>query len=276
MKVLAGPPGPAGNWSGGERMRDRQSGHILWLENIRKVFGGVVAVDDLTLGVTKGSVTSVIGPNGAGKTTVFNLITGFLPPSAGQISYSGRVINKFKPHRIAALGVARTFQNVRLFPQMTVLENVMVGRHLRSKAGMLVSAALPPAWRPEEKRVQQEAMDHLEFVGLADHADAMAGNLPLGSQRMLEIARALAVEPRLILLDEPAAGLNSRETIAMGELIEKIRQQRITVVLVEHDMELVMEVSDRVIVINFGRLIGDGTPESVQENPDVIAAYLGE
>ncbi len=276
MKVLAGPPGPAGNWSGGERMRDRQSGHILWLENIRKVFGGVVAVDDLTLGVEKGSVTSVIGPNGAGKTTVFNLITGFLPPSAGQISYSGRVINKLKPHRIAALGVARTFQNVRLFPQMTVLENVMVGRHLRSKAGMLVSAALPPAWRPEEKRVQQEAMDHLEFVGLADHADAMAGNLPLGSQRMLEIARALAVEPRLILLDEPAAGLNSRETIAMGELIEKIRQQRITVVLVEHDMELVMEVSDRVIVINFGRLIGDGTPESVQENPDVIAAYLGE
>jgi len=276
LKVLAGPPGPAGNWSGGERMRDRQSGHILWLENIRKVFGGVVAVDDLTLGVEKGSVTSVIGPNGAGKTTVFNLITGFLPPSAGQISYSGRVINKFKPHRIAALGVARTFQNVRLFPQMTVLENVMVGRHLRSKAGMLVSAALPPAWRPEEKRVQQEAMDHLEFVGLADHADAMAGNLPLGSQRMLEIARALAVEPRLILLDEPAAGLNSRETIAMGELIEKIRQQRITVVLVEHDMELVMEVSDRVIVINFGRLIGDGTPESVQENPDVIAAYLGE
>ncbi|MFP4225290.1 MAG: ABC transporter ATP-binding protein [Desulfobacterales bacterium] len=257
-------------------MRDSQSKHILWLDNIRKVFGGVVAVDDLTLGVEKGSVTSVIGPNGAGKTTVFNLITGFLPPSAGQISYSGRVINKLKPHRIAALGVARTFQNVRLFPQMTVLENVMVGRHLRSKAGTLVSAALPPAWRPEEKRVRQEAMDHLEFVGLAEHADAMAGNLPLGSQRMLEIARALAVEPRLILLDEPAAGLNSRETIAMGELIEKIRQQRITVVLVEHDMELVMEVSDRVIVINFGRLIGDGTPESVQENPDVIAAYLGE
>jgi len=258
------------------RMQDKESGHILWLENIRKVFGGVVAVDDLTLGVEKGSVTSMIGPNGAGKTTVFNLITGFLAPSGGQISYSGRLINKVKPHHIAALGVARTFQNVRLFPQMTVLENVMVGRHLRSKAGMLFSACLPPGWRPEEKRVRQEAMAHLEFVGLADHADATAGNLPLGSQRMLEIARALAIEPFLILLDEPAAGLNSRETIAMGELIEKIRQQQITVVLVEHDMELVMDISDRVLVINFGRLIGDGTPEAIQENADVIAAYLGE
>ena len=257
-------------------MQDSKSGHILWLESIRKVFGGVVAVDDLTLGVEKGAVTSVIGPNGAGKTTVFNLITGFLAPSAGQISYSGRIINNLKPHHIAALGVARTFQNVRLFPQMTVLENVMVGRHLRSKAGMLFSACLPPAWRPEEKRVRQEAMAHLEFVGLADHADATAGNLPLGSQRMLEIARALAIEPYLILLDEPAAGLNSRETIAMGELIEKIRQKQITVVLVEHDMELVMDISDRVLVINFGRLSGDGTPEAVQEDADVIAAYLGE
>lgn len=276
MKVLAGQPAPAGRWSGGERMRDNQSGHILWLENIRKVFGGVVAVDNLSLGVERGSVTSVIGPNGAGKTTVFNLATGFMPPSAGRIIYSGRVINSLKPHHIAALGIARTFQNVRLFPQMTVLENVMVGRHLRSRAGMLFSACFPPAWRSEEKRIREESVEHLKFVGLADQADAMAGNLPLGSQRTLEIARALAIEPRLILLDEPAAGLNSRETIAMGELIEKIRQQQITVVLVEHDMELVMDVSDRVIVINFGRLIGDGTPESVQENPDVIAAYLGE
>ena len=250
--------------------------HILWLENIRKVFGGVVAVDDLTLSVEKNSVTSIIGPNGAGKTTLFNLITGFLAPSGGRIGYSGRVINKLKPHHIAALGVARTFQNVRLFPQMSVLENVMVGRHLRSKAGMLFSSCLPPSWRPEESRIRREAMEQLDFVGLADHADATAGNLPLGNQRMLEIARALAIDPHLILLDEPAAGLNSRETIAMGELIEKIRQQQITVVLVEHDMELVMDISDRVLVINFGRLIGDGTPEMVQEDPEVVAAYLGE
>jgi len=257
-------------------MLEKKAEHILWLENIRKVFGGVVAVDDLTIGVEKGSVTSVIGPNGAGKTTVFNLITGFLSPSSGRIVYSGRALNRLRPHRIASLGIARTFQNVRLFPQMTVLENVMVGRHLRSAAGIFFSSALPPAWRREEARIRQEAMDWLEFVGLAEHARAIAGNLPLGSQRMLEIARALAIEPHLILLDEPAAGLNSRETIAMGELIEKIRQQRMTVVLVEHDMELVMDISDRVLVINFGRLIGDGTPEAVQDDPDVIAAYLGE
>ena len=257
-------------------MLEKSTEHILWLENIRKVFGGVIAVDDLTFGVEKNSVTSIIGPNGAGKTTVFNMITGFLALSGGRITYSGQLINKLKPHHIAALGVARTFQNVRLFPQMSVLENVMVGRHLRSKAGMLFSSCLPPAWRREERRIRREAMAQLDFVGLADHADTTAGNLPLGNQRMLEIARALAIEPHLILLDEPAAGLNSRETIVMGELIEKIRQQQITVMLVEHDMELVMDISDRVLVINFGRLIGDGTPEAVQEAPAVVAAYLGE
>src|SRR6056297_1708763 len=257
-------------------MKEQAGEPILKLDSIRKVFGGVVAVDELSVGIERGSVTSVIGPNGAGKTTVFNMITGFLAPTAGSIAYGSRRLNRLKPHDVARLGVARTFQNVRLFPQMSVLENVMVGRHLRSAAGIFFSSALPPAWRREEARIRQEAMDWLEFVGLTGHARAMAGNLPLGSQRMLEIARALAIEPHLILLDEPAAGLNSRETIAMGELIEKIRQQRMTVVLVEHDMELVMDISDRVLVINFGRLIGDGTPEAVQDDPDVIAAYLGE
>jgi branched-chain amino acid transport system ATP-binding protein len=253
-----------------------ESEQILQLDGIRKVFGGVVAVDDLSLSVQSGSVTSVIGPNGAGKTTVFNMITGFLAPTAGAIGYAGRRLNRLKPHDVARLGVGRTFQNVRLFPQMSVLENAMVGRHLRSRAGMLFSACLPPGLRAEEKRVRRAALEWLDFVGLAGQADAAAASLPLGSQRMLEIARALALEPRLLLLDEPAAGLNSRETIAMGELIEKIRSQQITVVLVEHDMELVMDISDRVLVINFGRLIGDGTPEAVQEDPDVIAAYLGE
>jgi len=257
-------------------MAQQASEPILILDGIRKVFGGVVAVDELSLGIERGSVTSVIGPNGAGKTTVFNMITGFLAPTAGAIAYGSRRLNRLKPHDVARLGVARTFQNVRLFPQMSVLENVMVGRHLRSRAGMLFSACLPPAWRAEEKRVREDAMDWLSFVGLADHADEMAGSLPLGSQRMLEIARALALEPHLLLLDEPAAGLNSRETIAMGELIGKIRAEHITVVLVEHDMELVMEISDRVLVINFGKLIGDGTPEAIQQDADVIAAYLGE
>ncbi len=249
---------------------------ILALEKIRKTFGGVVAVDDLSLDISEGSVTSLIGPNGAGKTTVFNMITGFLSPTSGRAVYSGRSLNRLGPHSVASLGIARTFQNVQLFPQMSVLENVMVGRHLRSRAGMLFSMLLPPGMRCEEKRIRKEALEWLDFVGLAGHADSTAGNLPLGSQRILEVARALSLEPRLILLDEPAAGLNSRETIIMGELIRRIREQQITVVLVEHDMELVMEISDRVLVINFGRLIGDGTPEEIQENPDVIAAYLGE
>jgi len=262
--------------SNGDMMQAQAVVQILELDNIRKVFGGVVAVDNLSVRVDKGSVTSVIGPNGAGKTTLFNMITGFLAPTAGRIACSGKVLNRLRPHDIAAFGVARTFQNVRLFPQMSVLENVMVGRHLRSRAGMLVSAFLPPVLRTEERRVREDARQWLEFVGLAAHSKATAGSLPLGSQRMLEVARALALEPHLLLLDEPAAGLNSRETIAMGELIEKIRQQQITVVLVEHDMELVMDISDRVLVINFGRLIGDGTPEAVQEDADVIAAYLGE
>ncbi|MFO7840212.1 MAG: ABC transporter ATP-binding protein [Desulfosalsimonadaceae bacterium] len=259
-----------------EAAESRTAGKILELENLRKVFGGVVAVDGVSAGIESGSVTSLIGPNGAGKTTVFNMITGFLTPTAGTMVYAGRPIKRLKPHHVAFLGVARTFQNVRLFFRMSVLENVMVGRHLRSRTGMIASACLPPVLRREEKRIRREAGEWLDFVGLGEQGKAAAGSLPLGSQRMLEIARALALEPDLLLLDEPAAGLNSRETLAMGEMIEKIRRRGITVVLVEHDMELVMDISDRVLVINFGRIIGDGTPEEVQDNPDVISAYLGE
>jgi branched-chain amino acid transport system ATP-binding protein len=252
------------------------SNSVLDLEVLRKTFGGVVAVDNLSLKIQKGSITSLIGPNGAGKTTIFNLVTGYLPPTSGSILYNGRRVNKMKPHTIAQLGIGRTFQNIQIFPDMNVIENIMVGRHLRSRAGMLFSSLLPPVMRKEEQRIKEDAYRWLSFLGLDDFAQRPAKSLPLGNQRMLEIARALALEPALLLLDEPASGLNTRETIKMGDLIGKIKEMGVTVVLVEHDMELVMDISDHVAVINFGSLIAEGTPTEVQENEDVITAYLGE
>ncbi len=249
---------------------------ILELSKLKKTFGGVVALDELSFGVRRHTITSLIGPNGAGKTTVFNLVTGYLLPTSGTLIYKGRCLAGEKPHRMAAMGIGRTFQNVQIFADMTVLENVMVGRHLRSRAGIMLSAMLPSFMRAEERRITEDATGCLEFVGLGDDTEKTAGALPLGNQRMLEIARALATEPELILLDEPASGLNSRETIAMGELIGRIREKGITVMLVEHDMELVMEISDCVVVMNFGKLIAEGTPREVQENREVIYAYLGE
>ena len=249
---------------------------ILAFDHLRKTFGGVIALDGLDLSIAAQTVTSVIGPNGAGKTTLFNLVTGFLPATSGRIIFNGHTVNRKRPHAIASMGIARTFQNVQIFPKMTVLENVMVGRHLQSRSGLFFSSVFPPVMRPEEKRIREDASRWLTFVELDQYAHIPAGSLPLGSQRMLEIARALAIEPRLLLLDEPASGLNSRETIVIGELISKIKAMGITVVLVEHDMELVMDISDRVAVLNFGKLIAQGPPLAIQENPDVISAYLGE
>lgn len=249
---------------------------ILELQDLKKTFGGVVALDDLSFGVRRNTITSLIGPNGAGKTTVFNLITGYIRFDSGTLIYKGRSLKAEKPHRMAALGIGRTFQNVQIFADMSVLENVMVGRHLRSRAGMTISALLPSFMRPEEKQIKEDAAQWLKFVGMDNVAQSPAGALPLGNQRMLEITRALAMEPDLLLLDEPASGLNSRETIAMGELISRIRDKGITVMLVEHDMELVMEISDHVAVMNFGKLIAEGSPREVQEDREVISAYLGE
>jgi len=249
--------------------------NILALNGLRKNFGGVVAVADLSLTIAKGVISSLIGPNGAGKTTIFNLVTGFARPSGGDMIFSGRRINGMKPHAIAGIGISRTFQNVQIFPNMSVLENIMVGRHLRSRTGMVYACLVPPVLRREEKRIREDAEKQLHFLGLAQYADAPAGSLPLGSQRMLEIARALALEPGLLLLDEPASGLNARETIVMGDLIGKIKAMNITVWLVEHDMDLVMDISDHVAVINFGSLIAQGTPAEIQRNEMVIAAYLG-
>lgn len=249
---------------------------MLEVSGITQVFGGVTALDAVSFSMTKGDITGVIGPNGAGKTTLFNIITGIYHQTSGTVLLEGKDVTGLPPEKLARRAMVRTFQNIELFGGMTVLENVMVGMHTRSSSGLLACALKMPWSISEERRIRNDARKWLEFAGIVDLADHPAGSLPFGKGRLLEIARALAIEPRIILMDEPAAGLNSQETLALARLIKQIRDLGITVVLVEHDMELVMDICDRIVVLNLGRKLAEGTPREIQESPEVIAAYLGD
>jgi branched-chain amino acid transport system ATP-binding protein len=249
---------------------------MLDVSGITQIFGGVTALEDVSFFINKGEITGVIGPNGAGKTTLFNIISGIYSQTAGRVSLNNADVSGLPPEKLARLGMVRTFQNIELFGGMTVWENVMVGLHTRSKCGLLACSLRMPWSRSEEKRIRAGAEKWMEFTGITDLADQTAANLPFGKGRLLEIARALAVEPEIILMDEPAAGLNSQETLGLARLIQRIRDLGITVVLVEHDMELVMDICDRIVVLNLGRKLAEGTPREIQENHEVIAAYLGD
>jgi branched-chain amino acid transport system ATP-binding protein len=249
---------------------------ILSVRDVSKRFGGLAAVCGVSFDVPRGAIKALIGPNGAGKTTLFNLISGFLPSDGGAILFDGTPIGGLKPHEIASRGMVRTFQHIRLFPKMTVQENIMVGRHLHSGAGFLAGMLCLPRTRKEERRIREKSFEIMELLGIADRADTEATSLAYGQQRVVELGRALACEPGLLLLDEPAAGLNMRETNDLGDLIVRIRGTGITVLLVEHDMSLVMKISDEIVVLSSGQKIAEDRPLAIQKNREVNRVYLGE
>ncbi|OIP49237.1 MAG: high-affinity branched-chain amino acid ABC transporter ATP-binding protein LivG [Deltaproteobacteria bacterium CG_4_10_14_3_um_filter_60_8] len=249
---------------------------FLAIQHLHKSFGGLHAVNDVSFALAAGEIKALIGPNGAGKTTLLNLLSGNILPDAGEVIFLGKPIQGLKPFQIARRGMARTFQNIKLFPEMTALENVMVGRHMRSRSGVWSGAGnLPWTWK-EEAGIRRKSLELMEFMGIAEHAGTEAASLAFGQQRAVEFARALALEPDLLLLDEPAAGLNIYETAELAKLIRKVRDRGITILLVEHDMSLVMDISDSIVVLSFGRRIAEGNPLEIQNNPEVIQIYLGE